>query len=430
MNQAQVLNISDFWASESPKERDDLNDGKKGTVYSRGGKLWVYFRYMNQRVREPVGLDDTPENRKLIRSKLDMVMAEIEIGEFEFARRFPYSKKKAHFTRLEGGTVRNDPKEKEMTFGEYYEKWFQEMKGGMSAGKVRDYESIAIHHLLPFFGGLRFSEFNMVLMKKFHAHLKGKLNVRGKSLSNKRILNIFIPLRVIVRDAIAEYGFDLADPFAHLKLPHSKKFRVMPFNYEEWKTLMQFIPAWYRPYFEFAVNTGLRPSEQVALKWGVIQDDMFGVVLSRVRGQEKEDLKTESSDRLIALTPNLKDVLERQRQLSAQFKSDYVFVNTEGRPVSQDKLREVWARAMKKSGLSYRRMYETRHTFASWALAAGETPEWVAKTLGHVDTSMIYRTYGRYIPNLTRRDGSAFERQYSAQIVDKKCPQSCPQSPN
>ena len=65
--------------------------------------------------------------------------------------------------------------------------------------------------------------------------------------------------------------------------------------------------------------------------------------------------------------------------------------------------------AMKKSGLPFRRMYETRHTFASWALAAGESPEWVARTLGHVNTSMVYKTYGRYIPNLTRQDGSALE---------------------
>ena len=67
---------------------------------------------------------------------------------------------------------------------------------------------------------------------------------------------------------------------------------------------------------------------------------------------------------------------------------------------------------MDESGLHYRRMYKTRHTFASWALGAGELPEWVARTLGHADTSMVYRTYGRYIPNLTRQDGSAFEQQY------------------
>ena len=38
---------------------------------------------------------------------------------------------------------------------------------------------------------------------------------------------------------------------------------------------------------------------------------------------------------------------------------------------------------------------------------------------GHVDTSMLYRTYGRYIPNLTRRDGSAFERLYAESTSQK-----------
>ena len=100
--------------------------------------------------------------------------------------------------------------------------------------------------------------------------------------------------------------------------------------------------------------------------------------------------------------------------------SSYVFVNTEGRPILQDKLREVWARVIAKSGLRYRRMYETRHTFASWALAAGESPEWVARTLGHVDTTMVYKVYGRYIPNVTRQDGSAFESLYAGGSESKK----------
>jgi integrase len=108
--------------------------------------------------------------------------------------------------------------------------------------------------------------------------------------------------------------------------------------------------------------------------------------------------------------------------MTQKFNSPYVFINTEGRPILQDKLRETWARVLKKAGLPQRRMYETRHTFASWALAGGETPEWVAKTLGHVDTSMVYRTYCRYIPNLTRQDGSAFERFYQESPL---CQGSC-----
>ena len=36
-----------------------------------------------------------------------------------------------------------------------------------------------------------------------------------------------------------------------------------------------------------------------------------------------------------------------------------------------------------------------------------ETPP--ARQLGHSTTEMLFRVYSRYIPNVTRRDGSAFE---------------------
>ena len=43
-------------------------------------------------------------------------------------------------------------------------------------------------------------------------------------------------------------------------------------------------------------------------------------------------------------------------------------------------------------------------------LAAGESPEWIACQLGHSDTKMLFSKYSKYVPNLTRRDGSAIER--------------------
>lgn len=58
-------------------------------------------------------------------------------------------------------------------------------------------------------------------------------------------------------------------------------------------------------------------------------------------------------------------------------------------------------------------MYETRHTLTSWVLTMGETPKWVARDLGHIDTSMVYKTYCRYIATLTTLTGSAFERKFA-----------------
>jgi len=397
---------------------DRLNAGKTGRVFSRGGKLWVDFYYLGERVRESSGLEDTAPNRAKLRKMLDLIVSEIDNGIFEFGKRFPHSKKVQHFTLLEGKTYRKDPKD--IVFGDYVKQWWEEMGPGLSQSQIRDYTSILNTHLLPYFGRLAFNEFRTVLMKKFLSHLKARKTPQGSPLSAKRIQNIFIPLRVIFKDACDEFDWhDLPSPFGSLKLPKLKRVHIAPFSTEEWERLMQFIPAWYRPYFKLAVLTGMRPSEQVALKWSAIDDRYIYVELSRVRNLEKAELKTAASNRMIETRPSVRAALEEQRAQMVSSQTPYVFVNMEGRPILQDKLRELWKRALVKSGLPYRRMYETRHTFASWALGAGESPDWVARTLGHTNTAMLYKTYGRYIPNLTRQDGSALENLL-ASPADKK----------
>jgi integrase len=406
---------------KNSRKPDRLNAGKKGRVYTRGNKLWMDFYYLGERVRESTRLEDTPENRIEVRRNLDLVVAEIENGVFEFAKTFPDSKKKSRFTYLEGKTWRKRPEE--VLFGEYASKWMEEMRPGMSENKVRDYLCPLNNHLLPYFGDVPFSEIKPVLIRKFLAHLNSKKNRYGNPLAAKSIRNYVIPLRVIIRDAIDEFSWsDLRDPFLGLKLPTVQRRRFRPFSTDEWFVVMEHMLPWYRSYFEFAVQTGIRPSEQVALKWSAIDDRFVHIELSRVRNVEKANLKTELSVRSIDLKSHMVKTLEDQWELTGHLGKPYVFLNTKGRPIQQENLGKRWQRALSESQLPYRRMYETRHTFASWALEAGESPQWVARTLGHVDASMVYRTYGRYIPNLTRKDGSAFERFYTKALKRKGNP--------
>ena len=72
-------------------------------------------------------------------------------------------------------------------------------------------------------------------------------------------------------------------------------------------------------------------------------------------------------------------------------------------------MRRVWARALRKAGVRFRPMYQTRHTFASLMLAAGEPPGWIAAQLGQ-SLETFFRRYARHIPNATRQDGSAARR--------------------
>ena len=151
-------------------------------------------------------------------------------------------------------------------------------------------------------------------MKKFLAKLKNKKVGPKKTLSARRIQNLRIPLRVITKDAFVEYGWsNVADPFFGLKLPNVSETRVLPFSFREWKILMEFILPWYRPYFEFAVQTGFRPSEHVALKWQAVDNRFIHIELSRVRNIEKTEESRCSIAIRLAMVKIQIDLARRER---------------------------------------------------------------------------------------------------------------------
>jgi integrase len=59
----------------------------------------------------------------------------------------------------------------------------------------------------------------------------------------------------------------------------------------------------------------------------------------------------------------------------------------------------LWSPALKRAGIRYRNPYQTRHTYASMMLMAGEHVMWVAKQMGHTDWAFTARTYSRWIPD-------------------------------
>ena len=80
-------------------------------------------------------------------------------------------------------------------------------------------------------------------------------------------------------------------------------------------------------------------------------------------------------------------------------KSKTVLLNpkTNERWNGDQRIRAVWLRALQQANVRYRRPYQTRHTFASMALTAGESPMWVALQMGHKDWTMIARIYGKWM---------------------------------
>ncbi len=125
---------------------------------------------------------------------------------------------------------------------------------------------------------------------------------------------------------------------------------------------------------------------------------------------EDDYTKTDGSQRDIHMSTPVYEALRRQEQATRKL-SEYDFCNRAGGPIDNKNFTErVWRPLLRYLGLALRRSYQMRHTAERLWLAAGENPEWIAHQLGHANTQMLFRVYSRFVPNLTRQDGSAMER--------------------
>jgi hypothetical protein len=100
-------------------------------------------------------------------------------------------------------------------------------------------------------------------------------------------------------------------------------------------------------------------------------------------------------------------------------KSEYVFLDLSGKPLTPDHVRKViWEPCLKKAGIKYRPLMQTRHTFATMMIDAGEEIGWVQRMLGHSSLQMIYTKYYSWIKKDTRNDGAAFMRNSYGRVFD------------
>jgi len=134
---------------------------------------------------------------------------------------------------------------------------------------------------------------------------------------------------------------------------------------------------------------------------------------------EKAHTKNDGSSREVNMSSLVHDTLLEQQQITGS--GEYVFINKKGNPLENGNLtKRIWYPTLEKIGLEKRRPYQTRHTCASLWLASGESPEWISAQLGHATTSMLFKVYSRYVPDLVRQDGQIFESFLTQQYPHTK----------
>lgn len=395
------------------------------------GALFMDFRYQNGRFREYSALSDTAANRRTLQKFLDKLESEISAGTFVYANYFPSSKALKRLARqavATGGTetpiaqvvqalgsgveaINLGPQ-----FSAFATQWVDERSIEWRRSHIRSLLSTLNGRLVPHFGDKAVGSITKSDILAFRATL-AKVKGRGEKegLSPKRINEIIGLLRQILTEAADRFEF--TSPALNIKTLRLRKTDVAPFSLVDVQRILATVRADYKDYFTVRFFTGMRTGEVHGLKWKYVDFDLR-ILRERetfVLGED-EYTKTDGSQRDIQMSQPVYDAL--QRQLAATQKlSEYVFCNLMGQPLDNKNFSDrVWYPLLRHLGLDKRRPYQMRHTAATLWLASGEAPEWIARQLGHTSTEMLFRVYSRYVPNLTRQDGSAMERLLASQL--------------
>jgi integrase len=412
-----------FPSKKKAPRKAGLNRNHGGSVRSINSKLYVDFMYLDERIREKSGLDDTRENSKLLRQQLDRIIMAIDAGTFRFAEVFPQSHRKDYFKSKEGEIYGLKKVPSEVSFIDYTWQWYNRLKesGRVSQRTLYGYKSYINLYLVPFFDKMTFEDLNLTTFERFIVWAK-KQCYKKKPISNETINKVFVPLKTICKSATNEFRWMGFDPFwGFKKLPESDAYeKIMPFSIEEQKLLIASLPNHWKPYFLFAFYSGLRQGEQIGLKIGDIDWENRIVHIRRGITKDEDGKKMEGrtknrySRRSLKMTPVMYEALCAQRSIYEKFKGEYFFCSPNGNMIYSPNLRgSAWIPALTAANLQYREMKQTRHTFATIALSCGENPLWIAKVMGHRDTNMIIRIYSKYIEDaFGSKDGTMINSMY------------------
>ena len=335
---------------------------------------------------------------------LNKIEAEITLGQFEYEKYFPNSSKAGQFKESASKRISG----KNPTFKDFSDNWFNEMQIQWRKTHITGTRSTLDKYIIPWFGEMLIESVTKADVLEFRSSLAKVKTKKGKSLSPSRINHIITPLRMILNEAANRYEF--SSPYNGIKSLKVPRTDVEPFSLEEVKRIIDNVRPDYKNYYTVRFFTGMRTGEIDGLQWKYVDFDRRQILIRQALvKKELVYTKNDGSFRTIDMSDIVYEALRSQHTATGDL--DFVFCNTQGGPLYHNNVRRrIWRPLLRHLGLRIRRPYQTRHTAATLWLAAGESPEWIARQMGHTTTEMLFRVYSRYVPNLTRQDGSAFDR--------------------
>lgn len=389
-----------------------------GSVRARKdtGALFFDFIFRDTRCRELTTLKDTPENRRTMEKVLKKLDAEILLGQFNYASYFPTSSMIKKFQAADVAKASQESTQAVSStplFKDFTTDWLEENEVRWKRSYREMIEGTIEKYLIPKFGAKEVSHITKGEVLKFRSSLAKVSNGEKEGLSHDRINHIMTPLRMILNDAADRNNF--ITPCTGIKQLSVPRTDVHPFSLEEVNLIISNVRNDYKNYYTVRFFTGVRTSEIDGLKWQYVDFKNRHIhIRETLVGGHHDTTKTVYSQRTIEMSNMVFNALKEQHDITSKI-SPFVFCTRDGAPLQYSNVTSrVWYPTLLRLNLERRTAYQTRHTTATFWLGAGENPEWIARQMGHANTKMLFTIYSRFVPNLTRLDGSAFEQMLTA----------------
>jgi len=329
----------------------------------RGNKIHVFGTVNGRNYRFSTGKDATELNKKWISKNHENVLLQL---------------------------IDKQKQPKSLSLVEYGYESLKNNEYQRKANTTTGFKCLFEKYIVPYFKSYDITDIKAGDIKRFQSYLF------SKDLSPQSVKNIRTVLGTIIKDAMMDEIIN-TNPLKLVKAPKVEiNIKDEPFTLEEVKLILKNADEWIRQYLTVALFVGARTGEILALKWEDIDFENNKIYIQRSMTKGTISSTKTGKSRLIDMLPIVAQSLKEFYKNKSNF--EYIFVNSFGNPYTDPKpVSKLWKATLKKCNLKYRKVYNTRHTFATTMLLGGEDILWVSQMLGHSDVSTTTRYYIKYI---------------------------------
>lgn len=373
-----------------------MKDRKYKGVQVRGQRIRIYFNYGGERRYKSVEGKPVPETLEHYERVVETINFEIAAGTFIYQKHFPDGLSERYF-------------------GKFVDAWLDSKKLEVSISTLRSYESRCDNWVLPRWENIDAEQID------YRALQNWTQKVLMRSLTNKTVRDVHSIMGQVFRFYRLSTGSQ-HNPTEGLSVRLSDPAEPDPFTRSEiTKLLAVDVGGQINHLIAFMIWSGARISEALALAWEDVDFNKGVITIKRARVSSTYKVtKTRRSTRKVKLLrpaleallaqhaitgalPAVKiDILQRDNRTERSTSLHFCFHNPNtGKAFSTaDNFRtNFWNEHIKISGVRHRGPNQCRHTFASQMLSSGAVNvDWVANQLGHTSSQMVWRHYGRWIP--------------------------------